>query len=1043
MAQSNMYTRPNGQPGINGTDVNGGTSSLSQSQGPGSGPVSKLPRASIIQAPSGPPPQQQAPTRPNGVAPIGNPPRGKLPGRPERGFGPTIDTGIRSQSPAQSQGRTMSPASRDRDSPPTKDSPVTNGRRTPTQQPVKSTTKQESGEAPPVEASNREPPTRAGSKTRQGRQQGSIDSINESSLRNVTNRPSSPPPPLRQGSSGIGRKGSGRNSQTVAILKELDAAKSRNAWYASELELAKKAGYQPNPSPSPILDQRAAESFGEADRPLIEALIAMRNELANVQGSVDQQAVLAARKIAEVEKQRDTALSEAMYAKARLAAYGGSQNSTPQLDNDSRDLGIMAADRSTDIARKLAAALATQKELQQHVDMLAAELEAEKRGRELAEETSNAAQNRISELESYKQQNSSEVERLKAELHEVHKEAREHATACTEATSTLQLLQVSKGELEARHNELLESEKSHNKTLNSLREAMAATSDMKSLLEHKLEEERAQRERVEEKLRKLRAEHEDRTAELDSASRRLRDAEELAEKYANEARTHRQAVVAGLDKVAIQDTGSSNSGSTEKIAVLQAQVDAANTLVRKYQTAADTASEKLRSAEERIAGLEAYQEQASRESLNIRKQLQAALRETQSLQAANSDMKFQLQNQQLETNAVNVQHNTLKDLLGERGISPVSVARVRGLSSPQNRTDTPDQTRLRELEQQLISVQQAHEETKQNFETREQEAESSYREKLAQLEHDYQSAVHYVKGTEKMLKRMKEELAKYKSENTRMKTELEEAEGRLQSTQSVPPEWEEERDSLQQRIDQLQAEMSYSRNQLEQQLEEVRKELQTSQQERNHFQKSHENAQRQLSESMQQARFDLAQLQEENSLLERRAMDAEQKVSLLLDQVETSVDNYRRQSRQGGDINGVNIVHTHTRNLSGHDSISGDSVYSGPTGGFDNRNSMALDTLASELETLRTHWETTNKNYRLSNTFDFDRPARIEEENEHLDTEAPLELSNTLADWRKRLDAEENEVRSRKGSKVSSVEGNGSKASEGRRAMTPEQGNLI
>ena len=1050
MGPPNMFTRPNGQPGVNGNDMNGVAPGSAQPQGPGSGqgsgPVSKLPRASIMQAPSGPPPQQQAPTRPNGAPSVGNPPRVKLPGRPERGFGPTIDTGVRSQSPA-TQGRTMSPAGRD--SPSTKEGPLANGRRTPTQQPVKPPSKQETSEAPAVEQATRESPTpapapiRTGSKTRQGRQQGSVDSTNESGLRNVTNRPSSPPPPSRQGSNGIGRKGSGRNSQTVAILKELDAAKSRNAWYASELELAKKAGYQSNPSPSPILDQRAAESFGEADRPLIEALIAMRNELANVQGSIDQQAVLAARKIAEVEKQRDTAINEAIYAKAKFAAHGGSQNSTPQLDNESRDLGVMAADRSTDIARKLAAALATQKELQQHVDMLNAELEAERRGRELAEETANAAQNRISELESYKQQNSSEVERLKAELHEVHKEAREHATASAEARSAAQLLQVNKDELESRHKELLESAQGHNETLDSLREAMAATSDMKSLLERKLEEERTQRERVEERLRKLRAEHEDRTAELDSASRRLRDAEEMAEKYANEARTHCQAVAAGLDKVSSRDISSTNSGATEIIAALQAQVEAANALVRKYQAAADAASEKLRSAEERIAGLEAYQEQVSREGLSIRKQLQAALRETQSLQAANSEMKFQLQNQQLETNAVHVQHNTLKDLLGERGISPVGAARARGLSSPQNRDDTPDQNRVRELEQQLLSVQQAHDETKQNFETREQEAESSYREKLAQLEHDYQSAVHYVKGTEKMLKRMKDELSKYKTENTRMRSELEEAEGKLQASRSVPSEWEEERGSLRQQIENLQADLNNSHNQLERQLQEVRRELQTSQQERDHFKMSHEDAQRQLSESMQQARSDLTQLQHENSLLERRAMDAEQKVSLLLDQVETSVDNYRRQSRQVGDMNGGGSIHTHTRNLSGHDSISGDSIYSGPAGagGLDNRNSVALDSLASELETLRTHWETTNKNYRLSNNFEFDRPARIEEENERSDAEPPLELSNSLADWRKRLDAEEHEARSRKGS--NSAQSSGSQGSEGRRAMTPQQGTMI
>lgn len=1034
----NMYSRPNGQPGVNGNDQNGFAPGSAQPQGPGNS--SKLPRASMMQAPSGPPPQEQAPARPNGAGPAT---KGKPQGKPERSFGPSLDTGARSESPAAL--RTISAAGRD--SPSTRESPVTNGRRTPTQPSAKAASKDNPVEIPSleaIEAASREGPVRSASKSRQGRQQGSIESIGESSLRNVTNRPSSPPPPSRQGSNGMGRKGSGRNSQTVLILKELDAAKSRNAWYASELELAKKAGYQPNQSPNPILDQKAAESFGEADRPLIESLIAMRNELANVQGSIDQQAVLAAKKIAEVEKQRDTAINEAIYAKAKLAAHGGSQTNTPQLDGESRDI---ASGRSTDIARKLATALATQKDLQHHVDVLTAELEAEKRGRKLAESTLHAVQNRLEELESYKQQNSSEVETLKAELHTLHKESREHATAHAEAVSKMQILQVSKDQLEAQHKEVLEKSQGHGTSFEKLQAALAATTEKMDMFEHKYHESEAQREMVEERLRRLRAEHEDRTAELDMATRRLRDAEELAEKHANEAKTHRLAVESGLEKMSTRDISSTTSPSSDMIATLHAQVESANALVRKHQAAADAASEKLRVAEERIAGLDDYQGKTSKEQISIRKQLQALMRETQSLQAANSEMKFQLANQQLETNAVHVQHDTLKNLLGERGISPVG-ARSRALSSPQNRDHTPDQNRVRELEQQLSSVQQEHEETKKTFETREQEAESAYREKLAQLENDYQSAVHYVKGTEKMLKRMKDELAKYKTDNARLKSELDEAESKKEPSRDVPSDWEEERGSLQKQIESLQAEIKTSHDQLERQMQEVKKELQTSQQERDNFKKSHEDTQRQLSDSMQQARSDLTQLQQENALLERRAMDAEQKVSLLLDQVESSVDNYRRQSRQvlpGDSLNPNNpsgppsLLVSHTRNLSGN-SISEYSTVG------DNRNSMALDSLASELETLRTHWETTNKNYRLSNTFDFEKPARIDEEGEHHnDNRDTLDVGGSLSDWRKRLDAEEQEVKSgsRKGSdagegRSGSGSGGGSRSADGRRATSPE-----
>ena len=1048
------YGRGNGQPGANGNDINGIAPGSAQPQGPQGPQSSKLPRASVAQVPPGPPPQQAAPTpRSNGATPAANG-RGKSQAKPERGFGPAIDTNVganaarnpslenMSMSPAQS--RTMSPVPKE--SPQQRESPLTNGRRTPTQaqQSAKTVTSPENPPQPTPAAGA----MRSGSKTRQGRQQGSIDSTNttESTLRNVTNRQTSPPPPSRQTSNPLSRKGSARNSQTVALLKELDAAKNRNAWYASELELARKAGYTPNPSSSPILDQRAAESFDDDDKPLIEALIAMKAELANVQGSIDKQAVLAAKKIAEVEKQRDAAVSEAVYAKAKLAAHSGSQSSTPQPDSDARDLGVMSADRSSDISRKLAAALALQRDLQNQVESLSSELDAEKRGRQLAEDLSNTVQSRMTGLEAYKQQNSSEVERLKVELHEFQVKAREEAIICAEAVGAAQLLQADKDELEGRYNEAMGSSKDHSETFASLREAVASSADMRNLLERKLDEERTHREKVEAKLSKLKAEHENRTSELEVATRRLRDAEELAEQHANEARTHRQAVLSGLDKVAARDIGSKGTANDDRLNALQAQVQAANALVRKYQAAADTASEKLRSAEERIAGLEAYQEQASREGMSIRKQLQTTMREVQSLQAANSDMKYKLANQQLETNAVHVQHNTLKDILGERGISPVGAARARGLSSPISGSNTPDPARMRELEQQLAASVAAHNETKSNYENREQEAESAYREKLTQLEQDYQSAVHYVKGTEKMLKRMKDELAKYKTENTRMKEQLVDFEDRS-GTGAATDAWEVERKGLNKQIDSLQADIKSSVNQLESQMAEVKRELAAAQQERDQLKHSNEETQRRLTSSTQQARADLQQLQQENALLERRAQDAEQKVSLLLDQVESSVDNYRRQSRQVESNGGNHGGNHHQRTLSGAESVSETSLYGGE--GM-NRNSMALDSLASELETLRTHWETTNKNYRLSNVFDYDeRPLQRGDGGASGagfgglgagDTKGS-ELSSSLADWRKRLDAEEEVARSRKGSDGSGVLGNFGSGSggQGKREMSPSE----
>ncbi|KAI1824382.1 hypothetical protein F4861DRAFT_506640 [Xylaria intraflava] len=933
---------------------------------PVSNGISKLPRTSGASTPSGPPPQ-------------GQPPR------------PTIDTNSTSRRlrnasieriereasgvvPGSVPSLAQSPIPRDAAK---EESPTANGRRTPNQQPRSASRTDISTDV----SKSKQP--------RQSRGQGSVDSSTEPSLKSTANRPSSPPPPSRQASNLLSRRGSNRNSQTVALLKELDSARNRNAWYSSELELARKAGYTSNATISPALDGRGAETFDDEDKPLIEALIAMRQELANVQSSVDKQAVLAAKQIAEAERQRDAAIREAVYAKAKRAAHTGSVTGPPQAEMERVP---DTNDHAAEISRKLAAALNLQKELQTSLSRAGSDLAAEKRARQLVDETLSTTQKRMTELESYKQETSLEIERLRAELHMSQREAREQSVIATDAVAATDLLRIEKKEFEAKYNEATRDNKEGNDTLDSLRKAVAMSIDTRNHLEQRCNEEQSQREAAESRFNTLKAEHEAQVAELAAVSQRLRNAEELAERNAAEAQAHRQAVLSGLEKLS-SDPGKTSQVDAERIAVLQKQVTEANSLAKKYQQEADAAADKLRSAEERIAGLEAYQEQSSREGVTIRRQLQSALKDTQSLQAQHSDIKNQLANQQLETNAMTVQYTTLKNILSERGISPTSLSRVRSIA---NRTDSPDQARAVELERQLSEAVMAHEETKQNFMAQLQETETNYRDRVVQLENDYQSAVHYVKGTEKMLKRMKEELAKSKADNTRLKNENFDLEARLGAPDnSAAADWQTERSTLEKKIAGLEDEMKASSVHLEQQLADVRQELESVKNERGKAIKSNEEAWQQLASREK----DIEQLQQENVLIEKRAQEAEEKVSLLLDQVETSVGNYRRRSRMNSDPN----THGPNTNGKGHvrqESSEAESLYEGLGNA---RNSAALENLASELDMLRSHWETRSKNYRLSNTFDFEGAPKGGDEGQGLG------LSESLADWRKRLDTDDHE----------------------------------
>ncbi|KAI9811267.1 MAG: Negative regulator of mitotic exit [Phylliscum demangeonii] len=1099
--------------------MNGPTSAPTPTPGAGPGPVaSRLPRAAGSQAPSGPPPPQQAPPpRTNGVLPAPPAPRSKT---PTRAFSPGLDP-TRIIGSIDQEAAASAAVGREGPPPTTSELPVMNGRRTPTLPPPRLLVPAKEVVEEP--RADRAAPAR--SRSLLGRPQP--QPVPPAALRVGSPSPaprSHGPPPQRRRSdeatpdalgttpapaSGIravpeepsstvgtrmARRRSSSESGTVVpylrqqnetLAKELLAAKHRNAWFASEIAAARRAGYGPSgaSSASPALDEKAAETTapGTEDASMFEDFLLLRAELDRVRRQMETQAVEAAATVAEAERQRDAAVHEAVYAKTKLVAHGGGRSpaSTPQPDGGGGDVGDDDDDRMADAHRKLSASLSAQTELHARLSRLQAELASERQARQVAEQMASAAEGRISELDSYQQRHSSELERLRAELHAAQKLARADAAQGTEAHAAWKLAQAERDELSRRLEAVSATCGAHAATVGSMRDAVRASTDKARLLEQQLEEERRQREHLDRKLRQLRAEHEEMTAELDTGARRLRDAEDLLEAHAAEAKTHRDAVLAGLEPV-VGGTGAGAAPSTvvddERVAVLRTQVETTTTLARQSQAAADAASEKLRGAEERIAGLEAYQEQSSREGLALRRQLQVAHQQTQALQADNADVRAQLAHAARDANAITVQHGALKELLAERGLHPSSEQLHRSRSQSRagagagaagrSGSGTPDDGsgRLRELEQRLDASQRALAAAAASADGREHDAERVYRDKLEQLENDYQAAVQYVKGTEKMLKLMKDELGKYQAANGQLQTELAAAKA-LPSSDAG--RWPEERGALQRQIASLETGVQQSIAALEAQLHAIRAELDGTRRERDAYRHTAQQAEQALAVRADGARRELEQLTAENTVLEGRAHEAEKKVAVLLDQVVTSVDNYRRQSRQH--LHQMQLAHpppplsngvvpagaggAHRREISelsarsedsavtadttssastagGAGGVGGGGGSGGSTGILDasmmhaasltpshlsagggglppsshppptttttssssnsssstfrplhdmQRNSLALDTLASELETLRSHWESTNKAYnshRLStNTLNLNHHA--------------------------------------------------------------------
>ncbi|TGZ78041.1 hypothetical protein EX30DRAFT_310548 [Ascodesmis nigricans] len=783
---------------------------------------------------------------------------------------------------------------------------------------------------------------------------------------------------------------------SLSQMEEFEKLKKQNDWYASELALARRAGYTPQTSTSSLLDERANDNVSDSERPILEAMLALKGELAKVHDQVEKQASIAAKKIQDIERERDNAIQQAVYAKAKLAALGGP--STTPTGERSSDID---QEKMTDMSRKLAASLAAQADLSAKVEVLSQEITAEKKARQHSDEAAGEAERRASELDDYRNWAASEIENLRAELLDAGKAFRDEAAAGQEAAADAKLLKIDQVELTSRLQDAVSENKTFKASLEQMNNALRVSNTKSSTLERQLEEERITKEGLERKLAQVRGEYEEKTADLQSLNQRLKDVEELMTSYAEEAKVANAVLSAGLGKLGERDIDSAMSHhNDERVRVLQEQVDSTKVLLAKSQAQADETGAKLTEAMQRIAGLEYQQGQSSKDSIALRRRMAEVTDDARKLKAENVELSQRLNDKQLEVDAVTAKLNALKEILQERG-NNINLDKRRSLAlnspSPVSGSATPEQAlRLRELEAKLEESLRAHRDTKNTAEMQAQEIEKHFREKLEQLEGDYHTAMRYVHGTEKMVKRMKDELSKYKAQNIRLQTELEEAQRARDAANSSNStdgeEWTTERNSLNQEIDRLQDELRVSAASLDSQIREAKSQLDALREERDRFKLENSKLRMDALDASQQytsAKQIIEKLETDNALLNERAQSAEKKVSMLLDQVEASVDTYRRSTR----LDPSNPA----------DISSARSSYYGP----DNRTSIALDSLATELDQLRNHWESTNKAYRTSNAFDYEKSPSATTTMTTPISAGSAGYEPSVAQWRNRLGEQE------------------------------------
>ncbi|PWY97244.1 hypothetical protein BCV70DRAFT_69247 [Testicularia cyperi] len=616
-----------------------------------------------------------------------------------------------------------------------------------------------------------------------------------------------------------------------AIGGELDSLRKREAWYKAALALAVKKGFvepdQLQMADGSLTDAQSVSSDrvsldgidtgaegSDKDR-VLRTLISLKAQLASAKATIAQQAQSEADRLSESDRARSAALQEAAYYRAKLSAIeSGNTTEVTRLDRE----------RASKLEKSLADALRESAQLERQTSSLREQTKLEQQLRNSAEERLSETAKRAMAAEAAQMKAYDELAALQKRNYTAESALREH----TEQVATLSSMATrSKADHDHVRGQLEDAQANvaaHLAALTQLQAAHAAVATRATEYERRHEEHRALLQQHQSTIGELKAQLEAKSEEAHSHSSRAAELETLLSQHRQEAEAHRMAATSGLAQLLAskdQQQGGSRDlsggalGSTlpphveEKMRALEEEAESLRQLHSEARQTADVHASSLQEMRERHLTLEKSQAGLRSELTAMRSQLTIALQEVARLKDISTAKDLELRDRSRDIEAAQVKASLLKQFMAERGVSvpnddELSIKsgyadrrvreledeielRTREIQEAEHRLQDSEsrvEELTRELEHQAsLSASRglsseggtgsAEAELRAQAAERElAETTASYKERMAQLENDYQTAVQFVKGTEKMLRRMKDELTKYKTENATLQSEV-------------------------------------------------------------------------------------------------------------------------------------------------------------------------------------------------------------------------------------------------------------------------------
>ena len=500
----------------------------------------------------------------------------------------------------------------------------------------------------------------------------------------------------------------------------------REQWMRAALALASQRGFLLPPADEG--DARGSIESLSADRKLVEALVQLKTELGQARSDLVAQATEAERRVGSSTAAQQSALQEAAYCRAKLHAL---ESGLPA------DYAKVDRERSVELERKLAGALAERQALERRLARLEADHEAERTARSAAEERAHQSTARVEATETSYSRALTDYAELQRRAHANESTLQQHVERVASLSALAAQHETDHTHARARLETTEASLDQYLRTLESTQHALTAANAQSQEFQALWAEAKTEADEARRELAALRTAHDQRAHEADAAATRADELERVLKTTRAEHEAMRALANGGLaELVAAAKSAKAidpdDHPHAQQLRVARDETEAVRLLHSDSRTRAEAAQAELAESHERTGQLERQLLALRSEVAVLRSQHASALDDASRHRNQVAARELDLRERARAVEAAEAKAGVMRAILAEHGLSDDGL----NDGSPQLGGSTESQLvrRIQELEARLEArdhthrqLESAHDDARRDLEAAEHQLRESGR----------------------------------------------------------------------------------------------------------------------------------------------------------------------------------------------------------------------------------------------------------------------------------------------------------------------------